>query len=544
MPTLQYVGARYVPVFYSNPDGSWDWESGVQYEPLTIVKYGENSYTSRSLVPATVGSPNLNPEYWAQTGNYNGFLQSLEDSIDALTESYIPVSSLEDIDVTKSNVAWYLSKDMAISSGITFSNVRNVSIISTGSVITVTSSTSFNIFSFNGCENVSVIGVTAKGNFSNSVLYNGAIAYFTNCQNIRSLNNSSYNMPYNTIAQNGTSGGVIQGNYDAASIPGTMGDSYAHSAILVYGCNDIVVAYNVIRGQHGDGTISIYGASLHCRVVGNIIDDNFFGNKTYNSQIITVDSGCSETEVIGNWLRGGYYGIDLKADCRNTLCCNNIISGCVVGIADRKGESGVADQSFGIVIKGNLVVLDGHDELASYTPQFGNSMAIGILSSLRYDCNISGNKVQYRDIPGKVVGIYVVGVTGSALDYTGIYQIKDNEINLQWSLGSEVGNANVDSYAVYYNIGNFVCISGNTFRASSVAGSTVIFIDTGTDNITAMANSFKLVGTNKTAFNISSTLHGIIANNMNLYDHTASGLPSLLSSTASNVQSTGNIGFA
>lgn len=89
MPTLQYVGARYVPVFYSNPDGSWDWESGVQYEPLTIVKYGENSYTSRSLVPATVGSPNLNPEYWALTGSYNGFLQYVTERVNNTRRKYI-----------------------------------------------------------------------------------------------------------------------------------------------------------------------------------------------------------------------------------------------------------------------------------------------------------------------------------------------------------------------------------------------------------------------------------------------------------------------
>lgn len=84
MSVLQYVGARYVPVFYKNPDGSWDWEAGASYEPMTIVKYGENSYTSRSQVPSTVGSPNLNPEYWANTGNYNGFISEIQADIACL----------------------------------------------------------------------------------------------------------------------------------------------------------------------------------------------------------------------------------------------------------------------------------------------------------------------------------------------------------------------------------------------------------------------------------------------------------------------------
>lgn len=81
----QYIGARYVPQFFNNPNGSWDWSQGFQYEPLTIVKYGENTYTSKMLVPATVGSPNLNPEYWALTGNYNGALNLLTQQVNQNT---------------------------------------------------------------------------------------------------------------------------------------------------------------------------------------------------------------------------------------------------------------------------------------------------------------------------------------------------------------------------------------------------------------------------------------------------------------------------
>lgn len=81
---LQYVGARYVPAFYQNPNGTWEWLSGVQYEPLTIVKYGTNTYTSKRLVPSTIGSPNANSDYWALTGDYNGFILDLENEIKGL----------------------------------------------------------------------------------------------------------------------------------------------------------------------------------------------------------------------------------------------------------------------------------------------------------------------------------------------------------------------------------------------------------------------------------------------------------------------------
>lgn len=65
MPVTQYIGARYVPLF-ADP---LDWDSGSEYEPLTIVYYQGNSYTSRQAVPK--GIDITNDTYWAITGNYN-----------------------------------------------------------------------------------------------------------------------------------------------------------------------------------------------------------------------------------------------------------------------------------------------------------------------------------------------------------------------------------------------------------------------------------------------------------------------------------------
>lgn len=66
-----YIGARYVPLFYTAPDGTNAWTAGVQYEALTIVTYLNQSYTSKIPVPASVGNPADNPEYWILTGGYN-----------------------------------------------------------------------------------------------------------------------------------------------------------------------------------------------------------------------------------------------------------------------------------------------------------------------------------------------------------------------------------------------------------------------------------------------------------------------------------------
>lgn len=72
----QYIGARYVPKFYENSAGTSEWRSGVIYEPLTIVTWNGNSYTSKKAVPAEIGDPSSNPSYWVATGNYN---QQVED---------------------------------------------------------------------------------------------------------------------------------------------------------------------------------------------------------------------------------------------------------------------------------------------------------------------------------------------------------------------------------------------------------------------------------------------------------------------------------
>lgn len=66
----QYVGARYVPVF-ADP---LEWSDQREYEPLTIVAYQGNSYTSMQSVP--VGVDINNTAYWAQTGNYNAQIEA------------------------------------------------------------------------------------------------------------------------------------------------------------------------------------------------------------------------------------------------------------------------------------------------------------------------------------------------------------------------------------------------------------------------------------------------------------------------------------
>ena len=84
--TRQYIGARYVPIFGRKGETSIEWDNTKPYEPLTIVLYEGNSYTSRQTVPIGV---DISDEYfWANTGNYNAQIEAYRQSVNNLSEQF------------------------------------------------------------------------------------------------------------------------------------------------------------------------------------------------------------------------------------------------------------------------------------------------------------------------------------------------------------------------------------------------------------------------------------------------------------------------
>lgn len=75
----QYIGARYVPIFGRKGEASIEWDNSAPYEPLTIVLYKGNSFTSRQYVPTGV---DINDEnFWAQTGLYNAQVEAYRQDV-------------------------------------------------------------------------------------------------------------------------------------------------------------------------------------------------------------------------------------------------------------------------------------------------------------------------------------------------------------------------------------------------------------------------------------------------------------------------------
>ena len=101
MAVREYVGARYVPIFSDVNGGVWD--NTHAYEPLTIVKYGNDYYTSRKPVP--VGVAITNTQYWVLTGEYNGAIASLQQDIQDLDERVDWLQDGGDIIAVSDNIA-------------------------------------------------------------------------------------------------------------------------------------------------------------------------------------------------------------------------------------------------------------------------------------------------------------------------------------------------------------------------------------------------------------------------------------------------------
>lgn len=76
----QYVGARYVPVF-ANP---LEWSDTREYEPLTVVTYQGNSYTSMQYVPTSISIADT--AYWALTGNFNAQVEAYRAEVRAFDD--------------------------------------------------------------------------------------------------------------------------------------------------------------------------------------------------------------------------------------------------------------------------------------------------------------------------------------------------------------------------------------------------------------------------------------------------------------------------
>lgn len=94
---LQYIGARYVPVWYHNSvDDTANWEVNVEYEPLTWVTTQNNHlYLSKKAVPDNIGTPAENTEYWLDMGVFSGSYTDLVEQIEEINTIIANMQTVE-----------------------------------------------------------------------------------------------------------------------------------------------------------------------------------------------------------------------------------------------------------------------------------------------------------------------------------------------------------------------------------------------------------------------------------------------------------------
>lgn len=91
MGVNQYIGARYVPLIKG------EWDSTIAYDPLTVVLYQGNSYTSICYVPA--GVIPTDKQFWTLSGNYNAQVEAYRQEVKTLKERTLDYTNVVEFGV-------------------------------------------------------------------------------------------------------------------------------------------------------------------------------------------------------------------------------------------------------------------------------------------------------------------------------------------------------------------------------------------------------------------------------------------------------------
>lgn len=407
----QYIGARYVTKAYENSQdpSSAEWETSMNYEPLTLVTYNYGSYLSKKEVPASVGDPASNPDYWTQTGFYNGQITLLNARVTKL-EGEIFINTPENFGAVGNGIA---DDTSAVEDCINNSDIilfkNNYLITSTvtvpkGKILlgsdtgVITTDDKITIFNLAG-DNI-VDGLK----FTDSLAPDQTIGI---CIYAKDTNNIEIkNCIFNTVG----CGVCIELDHCTNSvIKNNLMKDYAFSGItLMHTCSFIDIEFNrIIDGRYTGSlhrypiTISgytdyDYGAAHHIKCNYNYIENSVFVWDAIDSH------GARNYEIIGNYIKGDASGISMGAkrtsstDNFTDANCNSVIKDNYIEVESPNSSytsRGVTVSGGSDVITMNLVIENNEihvNNLSSIT----NPLASGIVlrpSGIYRDCKINGN---------------------------------------------------------------------------------------------------------------------------------------------------------
>ena len=289
---LQYIGARYVPVWYHNSqDDSANWEVNVEYEPLTWVTTPNNHlYLSKKTVPDNIGTPAQNTAYWLDMGLITGNTQHIQDEIDAIVAN---IGDLNDLATTdKSSLVNAINEIAGGSSPVSVGFVTPEEFGAAGDGVTD--------------DTAAINDMLANANgrivlFKNTYLINGAvntkltegglqvksntIIRFASGAKLVEASNDTYNSHIFNIlnVENVDIGyGTIIGDYDTHSHVSGYTDEWCHG-IRVTASKNIKIHDMTIKNCYGDG---VYIGQAWASQVDTLPDDNHCRNVILENIII------------------------------------------------------------------------------------------------------------------------------------------------------------------------------------------------------------------------------------------------------------------
>lgn len=362
MAVRQYIGARYVTKIYESTGtpNTAEWDANVNYEPLTLVTYNFGSYLSKKEVPATVGDPASNPEYWVQTGYYNGQISQLQQDIldlqseiqDVYDTNFIKVSSFDtgsDSDTVIMQRAvdnaqfLYMDRDfnigpITITKPVTLNlggnritgNTNDASLITidadyveiyNGEIYT-TEATPDNLANNGGVFRINDGGDFVHGNMAFHNLYLSSNAAITMGILAEAYNIDISNVIFDGDRSNKPTGGVYEGLNIEWRGDNPITRSYHPHDITVQNCT--FIGYNVSNGGHG----------VRISACFNVILQNIYAYNCYSGALVYV----------GDY--GSTYALAKYNDLvnKNVILDNWSLQNCI-GAMFIMGKTGVEDMT-------------------------------------------------------------------------------------------------------------------------------------------------------------------------------------------------------
>lgn len=433
MAVTQYIGARYVPKFYENSDGTEEWRAGVEYEPLTIVTWNGNSYTSKKPIPSTVGAPSDNPSYWVATGIFNQQIADLTNRVNALGEEIKKYYVTPEMfgaagdGVTNDTAAMQEAVDtgyIVLLSGEYLIDTVNVTkdtvIYGVGGSVKPTltgaapapTKTAFN-FSANGTvEGVDFIGsISSTGDLNRYPVIDAK-----NIEKLIVKNCSFRDFGGEYVNQSGTAMYDFYAVYiravdvDSTVIDGNTFSGRANDETIMVcpktktGKTEVTFTNNISEDMPVGASINLFGTVVK-------VNCNVWNNCSYPGSAVNL--ACEELYFIDNTFNGCSYQniVDANEEClfhaEHSIIKNNIVKGAVIVFADIVGEVLTLENNY--VEGGGLV----KHEITSRTSELVPVVLQNSVKRTQPVVTIRNNTIKVNN-SGNDIAIFRVGSLGAS----------------------------------------------------------------------------------------------------------------------------------